>query len=129
MKLARKFLTLALFSLTTTATSLSQAQTKPAPEGVTIMIPLNAHGASREASLKAMQSIASLVRKQPGLLDDQLLENNNPANHPSHMHVTRWREPKNWEAVFSNQEFLKALQAHSAQVTVADGAGIYLPAR
>lgn len=127
MKHPRKLFTLILFSLTMVTAAMSQAQIKPAPEGVTIVIPLNTHGVSREASIKAMQSIVSLVRKQPGLLDDQLLENKNQANQPSHVHVTRWREQKNWEAVFSNQEFLKALQAHSAQVTVAGGAGIYIP--
>lgn len=129
MKPVRKLFTLVLFSLTMAVSALSLAQTKPAQEGVTIVIPLIAQGTSREASLKAMQTIVKLVRKQPGLLDEQLLENKNPANRPSHVHVTRWRELKDWETVFSNQEFLKALQAHSAQVTVADGAGIYIPVR
>ena len=40
------------------------AQPKPA-EGITIVIPLNAIGASREASVKAMQAVQAVVRQQP----------------------------------------------------------------
>ena len=104
------------------------AQPKPA-EGITIVIPLNAIGAWREASVKAIQVVQTGVRQQPGLIDDVLMENKNPANKPSHVHVMRWREQKNWEAVFANPEFQKALQANSAFLAVVDGAGIYIPVK
>ena len=108
----------------------AQAQTKPAaPEGVTIVIPLvAAAGKSRDDVLKAMQNIIAVIRKQPGLIDEVLMENKNPANKPTHVHVTRWREQKNWEAVFTNAEFQQAINANVAFFTV-DAAGIYTPVK
>ena len=104
------------------------AQPKP-PEGVTIVIPLNSIGASREASVKAMQAVQAVVRKQPGLIEEVLMENKNLANKPTHVHVMRWRDQKNWEAVFTNPDFQKVMQANSAYLTVVDGASIYTPVK
>ena len=110
--------------------SSAQAQTKPAaPEGVTIVIPLAAAaGKSRDEVVKAMQNIVAVIRKQPGLIDEVLMENKNPANKPTHVHVTRWREQKNWEAVFTNAEFQQAINANVAFFAV-DAAGIYTPVK
>ena len=110
--------------------SSAQAQTKPAaPEGVTIVIPLAAAaGKSRDDVLNAMRNIVAVIRKQPGLIDEVLLENKNPADKPSHVHMTRWREQKNWEAVFTNAEFQQAINANVAFFTV-DGEGIYTPVK
>ena len=105
------------------------AQTKSLADGVTIVIPLNAIGASREASVKAMKAIAAVVEKQPGLIDGVLMEHKNPANKPSHVHVMRWKDMKNWEAVHANAEFQKVLQANNATVQVQDGAGVYTPVK
>ena len=118
------------FAAGTGMLSSAQAQTKPATtEGVTIVIPLvAAAGKSRDDVLKAMRNIVAVIRKQPGLIDEVLLENKNPANKPSHVHVTRWREQKNWESVFANAEFQQALNANVAFFTV-DGAGIYIPVK
>ncbi len=104
------------------------AQAKPT-EGVTIVIPLNAIGASREASVKAMQAVQAVVRQQPGLIDEVLMENKNPANKPSHVHVMRWREQKSWETVFANPEFQKVFQANTGLLSVVDSAGIYTPVK
>jgi len=80
--------------------SSAQAQNKPlTPEGVTIVIPLAAGaGKSRDEAVKAMQNIAAVIRKQPGLLDEVLMENKNANNKFSHVHVMRWRDMKNWKA-------------------------------
>ena len=107
----------------------AQAQSKALTEGVTIVIPLNATGASREASVKAMKAIAAVVEKQPGLIEGVLMEHKNPANKPSHVHVMRWKDMKNWEAVHGNAEFQKILQANNATVQVQDGAGVYTPVK
>lgn len=96
------------------------AQTKPtAPDGVMIVIPLAAAaGKDRNDVVKAMQSVVAVIRKQPGLLDEVLMENRNPTNKPSHVHVTRWRELKNWETVFADAEFQKAMASSSGLFTV-----------
>jgi len=108
----------------------AQAQNKPAvPEGVTIVIPLAAAaGKSRDEVVKAMQNIVAVIRKQPGLIDEVLMENKNPANKPTHVHVTRWREMKNWEMVFANADFQKAMAANAGFFAV-DGASIYTPVK
>ena len=112
------------------AVSSAQAQSSPAaPEGVTIVIPLAAaSGKSRDDVVKAMQNIVAVIRKQPGLPDEVLMENKNLANKPPHVHVTRWRELKNWEMVFANADFQKAMAANAGFFTV-DGAGIYTPVK
>jgi quinol monooxygenase YgiN len=96
---------------------------------VTIVIPLAAAaGKSRDEVVKAMQNIVAVIRKQPGLIDEVLMENKNPANKPTHVHVTRWREMKNWEMVFANADFQKAMAANAGFFAV-DGASIYTPVK
>ena len=116
-------------ALSTALPHIAGAQSTTASPGITIVIPITAIGASREASVKGMQAVAAVVRKQPGLIDEVLMENKNPANKPSHMHVMRWREQKNWELVFSNPEFQKAIKDNAAVLSVTDGAGIYTPVK
>ena len=106
----------------------ASAQATPA-DGMTIVIQLNAIGPSREASVNSMKAVAAVVRKQPGLIDEVLMESKNPATKPSHVHVMRWREQKYWEAVFANPEFQKVLQAQSATLAVVDSAGLYTPVK
>jgi len=110
--------------------SSAQAQNKPlTPEGVTIVIPLAAGaGKSRDEAVKAMQNIAAVIRKQPGLLDEVLMENKNANNKFSHVHVMRWRDMKNWESVFASAEFNKAMAANAGFFTL-DGAAIYTPVK
>ena len=112
------------------AVSSAQAQSKPAaPEGLTIVIPLAAaSGKSRDDVVKAMQTNVAVIRKQPGLIDEALMENKNPAKKPTPIHVTRWREMKNWEMVFANADFQKVIAANAGFFAV-DGAGIYTPVK
>ncbi len=116
---------IAVCAVTTTAF----AQTKPQSEGLTIVIPLNATGSSRDASVQGMKAVAAVVSKQPGFIDGVLMEHKNSANKPSHVHVTRWRDMKNWEAVFLNPEFQNALKANAGVLQVQDSAGVYTPVK
>ena len=116
------------FALTSPHVALAQA-TGPLEGGVTIVIPLDAIGASRDSSLKAMQAVVAVVRKQPGLVTDVLLSNKSSAATPSHVHVTHWRDQRSWELMFTDAEFLKILRANSAFLSVADSAGVYVPAK
>ena len=128
--MSRRNLLLATSALALSAAALPQiawAQSATAPPGITIVIPITAIGASREASIKGMKAVAAVVRKQPGLIDDVLMQNKNSANKPSHLHVMHWREQKNWEALFSNAEFQNVLKDNAAVLAVTDGAGIYTP--
>ena len=125
----RYALTASLTLCAALAQTSALAQTAPQVPGITIVIPLNALGSSRDASVKAMKEIGAVVRKQPGLISAVLMEHKNPANKPSHVDVMQWRDMKAWEAVFSNPEFQKILSANSALVQVQDGAGVYTPVK
>ena len=128
--LATSAIALTAIALSAAMPSLTWAQIKKtAPLGITIVIPITATGDSREASVKGMKAVAAVVRKQPGLIDDVLMENKNLANKPSHMHVTYWRDQKNWEALFSSPEFQKAIQDNASVLTVAEGASIFTPVK
>lgn len=87
-----------------------------------------APGKSPADVYKAMMNIAVAIRKMPGLVDDVVLENKNPDHKPSHMHVMRWKEQKNWEAMFSNAEFQKTIRDNAGYFKV-DGAGIFTPVK
>jgi heme-degrading monooxygenase HmoA len=94
---------------------------------VTIVQPFDAAPGKNPAEVyKAMQNMANAVRKMPGLVDDAVLENKNPAIKPTHVHVMRWKDQKSWEAMFSNAEFQKTIK-DNASYFVVDGAGIFTP--
>ena len=96
---------------------------------VTIVQPFDAAPGKNPAEVyKAMQNMANAVRKMPGLVDDVVLENKNPAIKPTHVHVMRWKDQKSWEAMFSNTEFQKAIK-DNANYFVVDGAGIFTPVK
>jgi heme-degrading monooxygenase HmoA len=94
---------------------------------VTIVQPFDAAVGKNPADVaKAMQNMVNAIRKMPGLVDDVVLENKNPAIKPTHVHVMRWKDQKSWEAMFSNAEFQKAIKDNASYFTV-DAAGIFTP--
>lgn len=127
--MSRRHIFIAALAIAVTLPNMASAQTKVSPPGITIVIPITAIGASREASVKGMQAVVAVIRKQPGLIDEVLMESQNPASKPSHVHVMHWREQKNWEMVFVNPDFRKVMKDNAAVLTVADGASIYTPVK
>ena len=105
-----------------------QAQPKPLAEnGLTIVVPfVPVAGKNREDVVKAMKNVAAVIRRQPGVIDDVLMEARSPANNPAFVHVARWRERKHWDALFSNPEVIQAMKANAGFFTL-DGAGVYIP--
>jgi quinol monooxygenase YgiN len=94
---------------------------------VTIVQPFDAAPGKNPAEVyKAMQNMAATIRKMPGLVDDAVLENKNPAIKPTHVHVMRWKDQKSWEAMFSNADFQKAIKDNASYFMV-DAAGIFTP--
>ncbi len=62
-------------------------------------------GASRDELQKRMMRIRDFVRKQPGLIDNALMENRNHNAAPTFVGVSRWKSFKSWEAMWSSTEF------------------------
>jgi heme-degrading monooxygenase HmoA len=88
--------------------SFASAQNPVSAEAVTVVIQLSpVAGAKADAALAAMNEMRAFIKKQPGFLSSEFVQNINPANSPSHVHVVRWASLKNWEAVFASPEFAK----------------------
>lgn len=121
---------IALFALSFVFLSAGHAQGINTPSAMgttTIVQPFDAVPGKNPAEVyKAMQNMAAAVRKMPGLVDDVVMENKNPAIKPTHVHVMRWKDQKSWEAMFSNPEFQKAIKDNASYFTV-DAAGIFTP--
>jgi ATP-dependent protease ClpP protease subunit len=94
---------------------------------VTIVQPISVVTGKNPAEVyKAMQNMSEAIRKMPGLVNDVVLENKNPAIKPAYVHVMRWKDQRSWEAMFANLEFQKAIK-NNAGYFVVDAAGIYTP--
>jgi quinol monooxygenase YgiN len=113
--------------LLVTANHAEGINTPTAMATVTIVQPFDAAPGTNPADVyKAMQNLTNAVRKMPGLVDDVVLENKNPAIKPTHVHVMRWKDQESWEAMFSNADFQKAIRENSAYFAL-DAAGIFTP--
>ena len=118
-----------LASLLLVATSgLVSAQTaaSPAslpPDAVTVVIQIVVKPATKpEAVAAALSDMRNMIKKQPGYLSEEYLENVNPANSPTKVHVVRWASSKYWENVFTTPEFIKLNAAGSKLYTVSASA-------
>ena len=78
-------------------------------DGVTVVFALDlAEGSSRGAAVNSIDPILEHVRAQPGLIDEQLLKGNTD-NAQDYVHVMRWEEMADFEAMFEDQAFLDIL--------------------
>jgi quinol monooxygenase YgiN len=130
MKNRMSFIKIALASLGLMFVTSGQAQSINPPSAMgttTIVQPFDAAPGKAAADVyKAMQNMVAVVRKMPGLVDDVVMENKNPAIKPTHVHVMRWKDQKSWETMFTNAEFQKAIKDNASFFTV-DAAGIFTP--
>ena len=95
------------------------AQSNQAPDAVTVVIQINLQpGTSAQAAMSPMGDMRTLIRKQPGYLGGESLQNNNPSNTPAFVHVTRWASLKYWEQVYQSPEFSKLNAAGAKQYNV-----------
>ena len=54
-----------------------------------------------------MAAIRDYIRKQPGYIENALMENRNPGGKPEFVGVSRWKSFKDWEALWLKPEFQK----------------------
>jgi heme-degrading monooxygenase HmoA len=110
------------------ATGASAQSPAPAsnlsPETVTVVIQMTlVPGAKADAAGAAMADMRAMIRKQPGFLSDELLQNVNPANSPTTVYVSRWASLKYWERVFVGpSEFARLHAAGTKYYTIAASA-------
>ena len=105
--------TLALVLAVSGATSFAQAV--PAlddPNTVVTVMQFSARNAAARAPLQErMGAIRDYIRKQPGYIENALMENRNPGSKPDFVGVSRWKSFKDWEALWLKPEFQKLVAA------------------
>jgi heme-degrading monooxygenase HmoA len=95
----------------------SWAQTAPAlddPNTVVTVMQFSARNAGARAPLQErMAAIRDYIRKQPGYIENALMENRNSGGKPEFVGVSRWKSFKDWEALWLKPEFQKLVAAAS----------------
>jgi heme-degrading monooxygenase HmoA len=112
MSLLRSVAALALF-VSASAIAQTSAYTEPVAAGpVTVVVEVAlAVNATPAEALVALNDIRALMKKQPGYLSEEFLQNLNAGNVPRYVHVSRWASMTYWAALFRTPEFSK-LSAH-----------------
>lgn len=112
MSVIRSVAALALF-VSASAIAQSSATTEPVATGpVTVVVEVAlAVNATPAEALVALSDIRALMKKQPGYMSEEFLQNLNADNVPRYVHVSRWASMTYWTALFRTPEFSK-LSAH-----------------
>lgn len=92
------------------------AQTVPTPAGmVTVVVEVSlTSGSSPAEALAALSDIRAMMKRQPGYLSEEFLQNLNASNTPQYIHVSRWASMTYWAALFRTAPFGQ-LTAHGNQ--------------
>ena len=111
MKLHTALLALAL----AVSSAATLAQAVPALDDantVVTVMQFSARSAATRAQLQdRMGTIREYIRKQPGFIDNALMENRNAGGKPDFVGVSRWKSFKDWEALWLKPEFQKLVAA------------------
>ena len=93
----------------------ASAQAAPAlddPSTVVTVMQFSARNAAARAPLQErMGAIRDYIRKQPGYIENALMENRNAGAKPEFVGVSRWKSFKDWEALWLKPEFQKLVAA------------------
>ncbi|KNZ33341.1 MAG: hypothetical protein AD742_07105 [Methylibium sp. NZG] len=82
------------------------------PNTVVTVMQFNARDAASKAELqKRMGAIRDYIRKQPGYIENALMENRNSDQKPHFVGVSRWNSFKDWEAMWLKPEFQTLVRA------------------
>ena len=116
---------IAIASLAVTLPLAANAAPVPALDDtntvVTVMQFSAKSAAVRPELLKRMALIRDYIRKQPGHIDNVLMENRNGDAQPSYVGVSRWRSFKDWEAMWTKVELQKMVASASEVGTINPG--------
>jgi heme-degrading monooxygenase HmoA len=92
------------------------------PSHVVTVMHFSAKAPSSTPELKKrMQAMRDYLRKQPGYVENALFENRNPENAPQFVGVSRWKNLKDWENLWQNQQFQLLMRAIGEVGTVTPG--------
>lgn len=104
-----KFLAALLTVALAVSSAASSAQGVPAlddPNTVVTVMQFSARNAATRAQLQErMGAIRDYIRKQPGYIENELMENRNSGSKPDFVGVSRWKSFKDWEVLWLEPEF------------------------
>jgi len=116
---------LLLLALVVTPSSAQTGSASTGPVTVVVEVALAADATPAEA-LAAVNDMRAMMKRQPGYLSEEFLQNLNASNVPRYVHVSRWASMTYWAALFRTPEFSK-LSAHGNEhYTISTSA--FLPA-
>lgn len=120
LSLIRSVASLALL-VSASAMAQSSVQTEPSTTGpVTVVVEVTlAVNATPAEALVALNDIRVLMRKQPGYISEEFLQNLNAGNVPRYMHVSRWASMTYWSGLFRTSEFSKLIAHGNQHFTIA----------
>jgi len=75
----------------------------------------------RQELKKRMIEMREFQRKQPGYIDNAVLENGNDDNKPDFVGIARWKSLKDWETLWNNNEFKKLVARVTEMANVNPG--------
>lgn len=82
------------------------------PNTVLTVMQFSARGAAALPELKKrMAAMRDFQRKQPGYVENALMENRNPQTKPHFVGVARWKSVKDWETMWQKEEFQKLVRS------------------
>ncbi len=91
------------------ALAIASSSTPPAPtfaDTVTVVVEVTlAPNMEPAEALVALGEMRAMMRRQPGYLSEEFLQNLNPSNAPRYVHVSRWASMVYWAGVFRTPEF------------------------
>jgi heme-degrading monooxygenase HmoA len=116
---------LCVSALTIAPSAAQTAAASTGPVTVVVEVALAANTAPSDA-LVALNDMRAMMKKQPGYLSEEFLQNLNSSNAPRYVHVSRWASMAYWSALFAAPEFSK-LSAHGNEHYVIS-ASAFLPA-
>lgn len=70
---------------------------------------------------KRMDVMRVYLKKQPGFVDNVILENRNADNKPDFVGVSRWKSLKDWEALWNSKEYQKIVSNVTEIADVSPG--------
>ncbi len=107
----------------------SAAQTPPEPTSpVTVIVEITLPDDTVPSdALAAINDMRVMMKKQPGYVSEEFLQNLNAGNSPRYVHVSRWASMAHWSALFREPGF-STLSAHdNAHYTITASAFLAAP--
>ena len=92
------------------------------PNTVVTVMQFSAKDVSSKAELKKrMTLMRDFLRKQPGYIENALMENRNGDAKPNYVGVSRWKSFKDWESLWNKEDFQKLVRSISEVGEVVPG--------